>query len=385
MGWAERINGERGGQWDGRPGKALFGEKRKHMNMVYRKRGRKKILLAAVMAAVSVLLAACGRDGTRVVFTAGPQEDEVFLINAEACKLPELMVLLTTTQNQYENVYGEEIWNASHEGVTLEENVKETVLARLAQIKTMYLLALEQGVELTEEETQRIDAAAEEYFASLNEEEIGLMGVTLDTVKKLYMEYTMADKVYGQIIQEINPEISDDEARTITVQHILIRTYYMDGEERVPYTETEKQEAYAKALSVYEEAVGGQDFEGLAVKYSEDDTITLSFRKGQVEKEFEDAAFALETNGISQVVATSEGYQIIKCINTFNREETDANKILIVEERRREVFNQEYDAFVKTLVRQLNEGLWDSVALIKNSQVRTDNFFDVYTKYFPQG
>lgn len=342
-------------------------------------------MLAAVMAAVSVLLAACGRNGTRVVFTAGPQEDEVFLINAEACKLPELMVLLTTTQNQYENVYGEEIWNASHEGVTLEENVKETVLARLAQIKTMYLLALEQGVELTEEETQRIDAAAEEYFASLNEEEIGLMGVTLDTVKKLYMEYTMADKVYGQIIQEINPEISDDEARTITVQHILIRTYYMDGEERVPYTETEKQEAYAKALSVYEEAVGGQDFEGLAVKYSEDDTITLSFRKGQVEKEFEDAAFALETNGISQVVATSEGYQIIKCINTFNREETDANKILIVEERRREVFNQEYDAFVKTLVRQLNEGLWDSVALIKNSQVRTDNFFDVYTKYFPQG
>ena len=40
-------------------------------------------------------------------------------------------------------------------------------------------------------------------------------------IESMYRDYALADKVYRQIISDINPEISDDEARTITVQHIL--------------------------------------------------------------------------------------------------------------------------------------------------------------------
>ena len=47
----------------------------------------------------------------------------------------------------------------------------------------------------------------------------------------------------------------------------------------------------------------------------------------------------------------------------LDREETDANKLKIVEERKREVFGQEYDSFVNTLVRQLNDKLWDEITL----------------------
>ena len=75
-------------------------------------------------------------------------------------------------------------------------------------------------------------------------------------------------------------------------------------------------------------------------------------------------------------------YFIIKCINTFNREETDANKIKIVEERREEVFGQEYDAFVASLTRTLNEDLWKKVAFVKNEEVTTRDFFDIYNQYF---
>lgn len=41
----------------------------------------------------------------------------------------------------------------------------------------------------------------------------------------MYREYALADKVYTFIIKDINPEVSDDEARTITVRQILIMTY----------------------------------------------------------------------------------------------------------------------------------------------------------------
>ena len=75
---------------------------------------------------------------------------------------------------------------------------------------------------------------------------------------------------------------------------------------------------------------------------------------------------------------SSRGYEIIKCISTFNREETDRNKLKIVEKRKDEVFGQEYDSFVNSLAKNLNEPLWESVALIHDDQVTTSSFFDIY-------
>lgn len=348
--------------------------------------GRRAAALLCVVCCV-LTVPSCGRgDGTRVVFTTGFGKDEVFRIEDESCKRDEIMVYLTTIQNQYESVYGEEIWNAALDGVTLEENVKETVLARIAQVKTMYLLAVEKGVELDEGEKALVQQAAQEYFASLSERERELLGVTEETIGKLYTEYALAEKVYAVLIEDINPEVSDDEARIITVQHILLRTYTMDGAgNRVSYSEKAKQATYEKACEIREMAVSGQyEFTELVSRYSEDPNTTYSFGKGELDESFETAAFLLETNEISRVVESESGYHIIKCLNTFDREETDANKVKIVEQRRKEAFGQEYDAFVATLARNLNQSLWDEIELIHDEEVTTDSFFAVYEKYFAQ-
>ena len=97
---------------------------------------------------------------------------------------------------------------------------------------------------------------------------------------------------------------------------------------------------------------------------------------------FEEAAFNLGTDEVSDIVETEYGYHIIKCINTFDREETDANKIKIVEQRREEAFGREYDAYVDTLTRNLNEELWNTVGFIHDENVTTQNFFEVYSRYF---
>lgn len=333
---------------------------------------------------------ACGKDenksGTRLVFTTGFGKDEVFRIEDATCTKGELMVYLTTTQNQYEDVYGTEIWNVSLDDVTLEENVKDTVLAKAAQIKTMYLLAKEKDIALEEAEEKQVEEAAEEYFQSLNETEIELMGITQDTVEKLYREYAMADKVYHNIIQDVNPEISDDEARIITVQHILVRTSRYDGAgNKIQYADSAREAVYEKACEVRELAVDGKsDFTELASKYSEDTNITYSFGMGEADKVYEEAAFQLETDEVSEVIETEDGYYIIKCVSTFNREETDANKLKIVEQRKNEVFGQEYDRFVETLVRNLNQDVWDEVQLIHNAEVTTSDFFEVYEEYFEE-
>lgn len=340
-------------------------------------------MLATVLLCVSVL-AGCDGEGTKVVFTTGFEKDEIFRIGNETCTVPEVMVYLTNIQNQYERVYGSEVWQVSLDDVTLEENVKEIVLAKIAQIKTMYLLAEDREVELTEGEEKKVKQAAESYYNSLNATEIELMGVTLEVIEGLYREYALADKVYQHIIQDVNPEISDDEARTITVQHILLRTYMMDSnDKRVGYSDAKKQEIYAQISEIRRQALEGEsDFLELAGRHSEDSTITYSFGKGEMDITFEETAFSLETDEISEIIETESGYHIIKCISTFDREQTDLSKLEIVEERRKEVFGQEYDEFVATLVRQLNTKVWNGVELLHKEEVTTSDFFDVYDKYF---
>ena len=150
----------------------------------------KKILALGLAAVLSVTaFTSCGKGGnTKVVFTTGFGKDEVFRIDNASCSREEMMVYLTNTQNQYEKVYGAKIWNTSLNGVTLEENVKDTVLAKIAQIKTMNLLAEEKEITLDETEEETVARAAEEYFQSLNETEIEQMGVTIDTIRQLYRE-----------------------------------------------------------------------------------------------------------------------------------------------------------------------------------------------------
>ena len=358
--------------------------------MFFKNRCNITAVLIAGLLGISMVtgLTACGGDdGTKVVFTTGFGKNEVFRIGDESCSKAEIMIYLTTIQNQYANVYGTEIWNTSLNGVTLEDNVKETVLARIAQIKTMYLLAKEKEVTLDEAEEAKVVQAAQEYYSSLNDTEIETMGATEEIVENLYREYAMADKVYRLIIQDINPEISDDEARKITVQQIFFATAStdMDGNLK-PYSESSIQKAYEKACEVRAMAVDGEhDFTELASKYSDDSEITYSFGKGEAESAYEEAAFNLATDEVSQVdpVRTRLLYYQMHQYPGSEKRPTPIS-LKIVEERKREVFGQEYDSFVNTLVRQLNDKLWDEITLITDEQVTTDNFFDVYAKYFPE-
>ncbi|MCR4587267.1 MAG: peptidylprolyl isomerase [Lachnospiraceae bacterium] len=349
---------------------------------------RKNGLLVTILITM-LLLTGCAfseQDGEKqvVVLTTGFGNNELFRIEEESCTLPEFYVYLTNMQNQYEQVYGMQIWDAGLGDTTPKENVKDMALARIAQVKTMNLMARNYNISLTEEEQDKIHQLAEEYYASLNDTEIHAIGISLSKVEDLYTEYALADKVYHFLIKDINPEVSDDEARTITVQQIMIRTATFDEEgNRTECSEEEKKRALKKAREAHEKAVNGENFDSLIREYSDDEVSTYTFGKGFMDEIFETAAFNLGTDEISDVVETDYGYHIIKCISTFNREETDANKVKIVEQKKKEVFGEKYNAFVDGLVRIMNEELWQQVDFLEEEDITTGDFFKRYEAMFP--
>ena len=331
------------------------------------------------------LLAGCGdKDSSKVVFTTGLSKDEIFRIGDEVCKEAEMQVFLMTTRYQYERVYGDQIWNTSLDGVTLEDSVKELALEKAAQLKTMYLLAQDRGIQLEEGEKKLAEAAAKEYCGRLSKERQEELGISQDTMTELYTEYAMANKVYREIIRDVNPEISDDEARIVTVQHILIKTYTKDAQgNRVDFLTADKQAAYEEACEVRELAAeGSKSFEELASRYSQDSTLTYTFGRGEMSAAFETAAFSLEKDQISQVVESDSGYHIIKCLNTFDEQETADNKKSLLEKRRSQVFQEEYDTFVEALARKLNQSSWQDMGLSLGSAVPQVDFFEIYERVF---
>jgi peptidyl-prolyl cis-trans isomerase D len=156
------------------------------------------------------------------------------------------------------------------------------------------------------------DAGVAKYFADHQEEfripeKRKIRFVTLDQEalrQKVTVTGQQIERYYNDNVQQFStPE-------QVHAEHILLKT---DG----------KDDAAVKkqAESILAEAKGGANFEDLAKKYSEDDASKAKggdldyFGRGQMVKEFDDAAFAAKAGDIVGPVKTQFGYHIIKVLD----------------------------------------------------------------------
>ena len=342
---------------------------------------RFKILISVLLAVV--LMIACDRT---VVVTGGFAEGEVFRINTLSCNRSEMNIYLTNMANAYEATFGEQIWTTSAGNTTIEDAFKETVLAKVTRIKVLNLMAKEEKITLSGDEKKSLKKAAKAYMKTLSKNEKAELGADEDLVYQMYSEYALAEKVYNSIVDEVNFEISDDDARSITVEQIFIKTYHEDTHGRLTdYSDAAKAEAKERALAIREKAVTESDFESLCALYNEEDESTHTYRRGEMPEAYENVAFALEEGEISYVITTDDGYYIVKCISTYERKATNENKEAIINEAKRKAFEEKYNEFLPNIIANINEKEWESIKIIHNAEMKTDSFFDIYTDIMIDG
>lgn len=331
----------------------------------------------ALLLCLSLLLTGCSNK--KIYFSTGLTNNEIFKINGSACTKPEAMLFLTTMKNTYESSFGQEMWEKKFGDTTLQEYVKSIVKNQLAQMKCLNLLAKKKKITLTEAEKEKVKQVAQIYYSGLNQDEITYMGITQDTVEKVYTQYALAEKVYNELTQGINTEISDADARVIKVQQIFIKTYRMDdNNNKVEFSEEEKADALTRIQSIQQSVNSGEDFYSLAEKYNEDTQIEYQFGKGEMVEAFENAAFALTDGQVSDIVETDTGYHIIKCMEDYMVDETEANKVKLLDKEKEDAFQKIYDPFVEDLTSEFNDKVWDNISFQSNENVKTSNFYEVY-------
>lgn len=313
--------------------------------------GRILLLAAALMA----LLTGCKAEI--------PIVSEI--TETKAYTLPQSMIIVATERNRYQKIYTSQIWGVKLPGDrNFETYLVDQVKEFLHEMKMMNLLAMEKGVTLTSVEKEDVRKASDEYFASLTEDDIAYMGITQDDVRTMYGEYLLSNKVVTELTKDMNLEISDSEAKVITVDQIVL---------------TDKAEADEILSKATEE---GADFSALAREYSKDTVMERHIGRGEAPGPYEDAAFALLKDEISPVVEENGMYYIIKCVNDYDENATQERKSGLYRKRKKEAFDQIYSRFKEENPVTFSDEIWKDVKFSKEDKTTTTNFFEIYKKYF---
>ena len=206
-----------------------------------------------------------------------------------------------------------------------EAAIEETVTARIQQLSSEF------GGQ------QKLQQALASEALTLSEyREILRTEARTERVQQMFFQSRIANSAPAEVTED---ELQErfQEARSELEQRPKLLTF-----RQVVVVPESSDDAMARARTeaegIMERVTAGEDFAELARLYSDDPgTAALGgdlgwFRRGRMVKEFEDAAFSLIDDQVSEIVETDFGYHIIK-VERYRAGERQARHILIVPEK----------------------------------------------------
>lgn len=227
--------------------------------------------------------------------------------------IPAALVLLLTgcgdSSDHVATVDGQKIFQTEL-NQALREQYGAEVLDTLINNKIIALEAEKEGITVSDNAIRaEYDELVESYGGKeALQEALDANGLTVESVKDNIRMYQLTKDVIAKSI-----DISDEELQHYFEEH---KDDYGQQEQVAASHIFLEDEATAK--QVEEKLKAGEDFAELAKTYSIDidtseDGGDLGYiSRGQMDEQFEAAAFALEKGTVSGVVQSAEGYHIIK-------------------------------------------------------------------------
>ncbi|MCC8081258.1 MAG: peptidyl-prolyl cis-trans isomerase [Lachnospiraceae bacterium] len=314
---------------------------------------------AGMMAAVLFFVPACNMPVLSAL-----TGNYVFSVGSEKCSVEEAKVILLQYQKEYSSFYGIDLWeHDSDTSESLEQYIRDMAVSQLAEIYTLYVIAGEREMELTEDEKVQAAAAAAEYMASLAEDELDYIGATESEVEALYEKYLLAHRLYTSLTEDVSSEVSDDEARVMDLKQICV-------------SEEETAEQLLEQLD------GGADFSSLAESYNESGTSDLQVSRMTYSDAVTEILFSMNTGEYSEVIGIDDSYYIFYCVDYFNEALTEENKANVVSQRMEAAVTAAYNSYLDSLDSFLNEAVWSEVTVDTELALDGSSFGEVYDSYF---
>lgn len=280
----------------------------------------------------------------------------------------EVQIYMDELKNHYEEAFGTTIWNFDlGDGRTFEDMAKEETINQIVQLKIMGLKAADLGVSLTSDEKDEISLEVKAYLDELSEETKKEKGITKELVTKVYTDNYLGSKVFTVATNDVDTEVTDDEAKQITIWQLFIQTQGEDANgNEIKLSDEEKKAALKKTKKLLKEAKKSDDFYSFAEKYTDGVDVEYTFGKGDMESAIEDAAFALKKGDFSGVVEGEDGYYILYCVSDYDEEATADAKEEIIASRQDEAFKTIYSKWSEEYKVAVNASMWDKVTFVEH-------------------
>ena len=91
--------------------------------------------------------------------------------------------------------------------------------------------------------------------------------------------------------------------------------------------------------------------------------------------------FSLDEGEVSNIIETSDGFYIVKCVSTMDYEATQENKLLLAKQRKKEAFSKAYTEVAENTHSQFRDKQWNALNLNEEIHVTDANFFDIYHEF----
>ncbi len=285
----------------------------------------KLVSLICILAMAASVLCSCMIVNTNPAVRVGQEEmnaDEfgyyVYVHKSQA--LQEAGVDVSDTKAV------EDYFKAKTDGKSNIDTVLDKASADATSLLVQYNKAISDGTEFSEEDEAEFKNQIDSMKAQTGGEEgyvsqLSSLGITPEAFESLFKKNMIISKYIHKLETEGKFDVSDEEITTyikenyIKAQHILFMT--QDSATGELYDEDTVRDKRTKAEETLDKLKNGEDFVKLMNELSEDTGLSTNpdgyeFTKGQMVPQFEEAAYALEENQISDIVETSYGYHIIK-------------------------------------------------------------------------
>ena len=321
---------------------------------------KKRILMLVLAGMLSVAsLAGCSSfKEDEVVATVGDEKITADIANFYA----------RYVQAQYETYYsaylGENMWNSeASEGKTYEESVKDSLLKELENMLLMEEHMKEYEVVLSDEEKKVVEDAAKKFDDVNALEDKEKVSGSSDTVKRVMTLMAIQQKMQAKIQEGADTEVSDEEAAQKSMQYVMF-SYQSEDEDgnSEDITDEEKKEVDKKAKEFAEAAKEAEDFEALA-KEQELEAQKATFDSESVNPTVDvvKAADKLEEGEVTDVIKTDNGCYVAKVTSLLDREATDARKDTIVNDRKKELYEDVCEEWRKKADISVDKEVWKKI------------------------
>ena len=328
---------------------------------------KKAVALLIVALMTMTLFVGCAKDKEE---TLDPKE-VVMVVGETDVTMNIANFFVRYNQSLMESIYtqyvGEDVWMTEVEdGVTYEDSLKDSLLEELQKMYIITNHVADYKVELTEEETKAVEAAADAFIAE-NKDETTQAKVSgdKDTVVAYLTLHTLNEKMGEAMRADVDTTVTDEQAAQKRMRYFVIETTAtLDDGSTTEMSEDEIKEAKEEAEAFLKGAKENGSMEAYATE-KEETTQTLAFdaESTSLAEEVIKAADALKENEFSEVIETEDGIYVVQLESEFDAEATESNKATVLTERQEARYEELVEKWTEETKITMHEEVWDKISV----------------------